>query len=136
MVSPSILPLTQPPSDWSILHSPDPTASVGTEGFVLAGYAAFIYNSISDLTGSIAVLLLPFARRMMVSKQVVGLISRWAMTMNLDDGLGLRRLEWSSRTNNGPSMGLARKMGFREEGVRRYDSVVREGSRGDHGEFD
>ncbi len=35
--------------------------------------------------------------------------------------------------DNGASKGLAKLLGFKEEGVSRYDEVVREGQRGDHG---
>ncbi|GAW01310.1 gnat family [Lentinula edodes] len=52
-------------------------------------------------------------------------------------GLGLRRVQWSANVHNHGSIGLARKMGFRVEGVRRWarvlDSDKGEGGNGEGG---
>ncbi|KAF8829843.1 hypothetical protein HHX47_DHR2000022 [Lentinula edodes] len=39
-------------------------------------------------------------------------------------GLGLRRVQWSANVHNHGSIGLARKMGFRVEGIRRWARVL------------
>lgn len=41
-------------------------------------------------------------------------------------GLGLRRLQWQANERNGASVRVAEKMGFRREGVVRWDRVVGE----------
>jgi len=54
---------------------------------------------------------------------------RWAMELG-DERLGLRRLRWSAWVNNTPSMAWGKTMGFKEEGVMRYTSIVSSGFEG------
>ena len=142
-VSPRILP--QPPPDWSRIT--DPTARPETKDWVVAGITGFSYQSMSDLTGSTGLMLFPFARGTGVSTHSCGLTLRWAMTLPAStsdkvnkDGegpsdeepipLGLRRMQWESSPDNSPSVGLAKRMGYKLEGNRRMCLMLREGQAG------
>ncbi|KAJ3725364.1 hypothetical protein C8R42DRAFT_575889, partial [Lentinula raphanica] len=59
-----------------------------------------------------------------VRLHMVGLLMRYALDVPDEGGLGLRRVQWSANVKNGGSVGLARKMGMREEGVRRWARVL------------
>ncbi|KAJ3709638.1 hypothetical protein DFJ43DRAFT_1135253 [Lentinula guzmanii] len=80
------------------------------------------------------VLVLPQARHTHVASHMIGLLMRYALNLPAEGGLGLRRVQWSANVKNEGSIGLARKMGMRIEGVKRWARVLKvekaEGSNG------
>ena len=79
--------------------------------------------------------LLPFARRTITATHAVALMMLFAMNLPAEGGLGVRRLQWHATASNEPSMGLSRKMGFKQEGTTRYGSLLQEGREGGRGLF-
>ncbi|KAJ3925484.1 MAG: acyl-CoA N-acyltransferase [Lentinula lateritia] len=89
-----------------------------------AGICGYVYTSPSDLYTELFVLVFPGYRGTHVASHMVGLLMRYALDLPSLGGLGLRRVQWSANVHNHGSIGLARKMGFRVEGVRRWARVL------------
>ncbi|KAJ3898954.1 hypothetical protein F5879DRAFT_994246 [Lentinula edodes] len=119
-----------------------------------AGICGYVYTNPSDLYTELFVLAFPRYHHTHVASHMIGLLMRYALDLpssppspgpsptptspGVGDGLGgsgvggsggagglgLRRVQWSANVHNHGSIGLARKMGFRVEGIRRWARVL------------
>ncbi|KAI5850550.1 hypothetical protein DFP73DRAFT_582873 [Morchella snyderi] len=90
----------------------------------LAGIIAYINTSVLRQSTEIGyVITLPPFQRTHVTSNAVGLLLQYALDPPARGGLGLRRVQWQASTVNTASMRVAERMGFRKEGVRRWDRV-------------
>ncbi|KAH7879375.1 acyl-CoA N-acyltransferase, partial [Lentinula edodes] len=100
------------------------TLFVGEQG-TPAGICGYVYTNPSDLYTELFVLAFPRYHHTHVASHMIGLLMRYALDLpSPPSGLGLRRIQWSANVHNHGSIGLARKMGFRVEGVRRWARVL------------
>ncbi|KDQ52549.1 hypothetical protein JAAARDRAFT_61854 [Jaapia argillacea MUCL 33604] len=99
----------------------DPTSSPdGT----LAGIVALINSSAEHLCAEIGfVIILPAFHRTHVTTNTVGLLQCYCLDLS-PDGLGLRRCQWQASASNEPSLKVAKRMGFKWEGIKRWDRVM------------
>ncbi|KAJ3912178.1 acyl-CoA N-acyltransferase [Lentinula edodes] len=96
----------------------------GEEGGTPAGICGYVYTNPSDLYTELFVLAFPRYHHTHVASHMIGLLMRYALDLPSPSGLGLRRVQWSANVHNHGSIGLARKMGFRVEGIRRWARVL------------
>jgi len=93
----------------------------------IAGHMAYINASPHNLAIEIGyILILPPFQRTHVTSNAVGLMMHYALDLPGRGGLGLRRVFWQANALNKPSMRLAERMGFRFEGILRWDRVLPE----------
>jgi len=98
-------------------------SDAGERDGMLAGTLALINTSKPHKHTEIGlVIVLPAFRRTHVARTAVGLLLRYCLQTPSASppGLGFRRVRWSAHPQNTPSIGLAKRMGFREEGVLRW----------------
>lgn len=76
-----------------------------------------------------AILTLPRFRRSFITSNAVGLLLHYCLEP-VPRGIGLRRVAWHSNSLNAPSIAAARRMGFRHEGVARWQRVLPKGKTG------
>ncbi|KAJ3997349.1 acyl-CoA N-acyltransferase [Lentinula boryana] len=88
------------------------------------GMCGYVHTEPDDLWTELFVLVLPQARHTHVASHMIGLLMRYALNLPAEGGLGLRRVQWSANVKNEGSIGLARKMGMRIEGVKRWARVL------------
>ena len=104
------------------------------EGGTFAGVIGLVDASPANLSVEIAwVLVFPERQRTYVTSNAIGLLLRYCLELPGDlqrPGLGFRRVQWTAHTENGASQAAARRMGFKEEGVRRWSWVIAEGMEG------
>ncbi|KAK0648104.1 acyl-CoA N-acyltransferase [Cercophora newfieldiana] len=94
----------------------------------LAGMISFIRTSQTHLSTEIGgVLILPDFHRTHVASNAAGLMLRAALAREDEGGMGMRRVQWLTSTENGASLKLAKRLGFQEEGVMRWHMVFRGG---------
>ena len=75
--------------------------------------------------------ILPPFQRAKVASTAVGLMLRYALEPPETGGLGLRRVQWQTNSQNIASSRLAHKMGFKHEGILRWQRIFHQGkSRG------
>ncbi|KAH9940047.1 acyl-CoA N-acyltransferase [Epithele typhae] len=98
----------------------------------LAGTIALWGTSPANLHTELAhVLVLPDFQRTHVARGMVGLALRYALELPgapVRPGLGFRRVLWTAHPENARSGALARRMGFKDEGVARWLWVLPEGA--------
>ncbi|KAF9066085.1 acyl-CoA N-acyltransferase [Rhodocollybia butyracea] len=92
---------------------------------VIAGMVSYVHSSDKDACTEIGfVVILPQFQRTHVTSCMVGLLMHYALDLPEDGGLGVRRLQWVCNPNNAPSRKVAERMGFRLEGIFRWDRVL------------
>ncbi|KAJ3879722.1 acyl-CoA N-acyltransferase, partial [Lentinula edodes] len=94
-----------------------------------AGICGYVYTNPSDLYTELFVLAFPRYHHTHVASHMIGLLMQYALNLpgaspSGAGGLGLRRVQWSANVKNQGSVGLAKKMGFRVEGIRRWARVL------------
>ncbi|KAI5481040.1 GNAT family acetyltransferase [Pseudohyphozyma bogoriensis] len=72
------------------------------------------------------VMVLEKYQRTHVASHAVGLVLRWAF-----DELGLRRVQWCANSLNAGSVAIAKRFGFDEEGLLRWERVLPVGKGGE-----
>ena len=90
---------------------------------VLAGVMALINTSKAQKVTEVGlVLIFPAFQRTHVARTALGLLLRYCLQTPIarPPGLGFRRVRWSSHPRNKASIGLAKRVGFKEEGVLRW----------------
>ncbi|EIW80931.1 hypothetical protein CONPUDRAFT_165172 [Coniophora puteana RWD-64-598 SS2] len=104
---------------------------LGVPGGALAGAIGLAYTDPHNLTSEIGpVIVLPQFRRTHVSSHEVGAILRWGLERSsvsddpTEGGLELRRIAWQAGPENAASNGLAKKMGFKFEGIGKWAWVI------------
>ncbi|TFY61866.1 hypothetical protein EVJ58_g4242 [Rhodofomes roseus] len=97
------------------------------EDGVLAGVMALINTNKPHMNTEIGlVVVFPAFQGTHVARTSAGLLLRYCLQTPAASppGLGFRRVRWSAHTHNKPSLGLAKRMGFREEGILRWSFVI------------
>lgn len=91
----------------------------------MAGVIGFIHCSPQNLAVEIApVIILPAFQRTFVSSNAIGLMLKYALDLPEDGGIGFRRVVWSANPGNLASVKAAERMGFTQEGVKRWSWVL------------
>lgn len=96
---------------------------------VLAGVLALMYTDRANKTTEIGfVLVLPAFQRTHVARTAAALLLRYCLQPPTASppGLGMRRVRWQAHARNAPSIRLARRVGFRDEGLMRWTFVIPE----------
>ncbi|XP_006456511.1 hypothetical protein AGABI2DRAFT_181115 [Agaricus bisporus var. bisporus H97] len=103
------------------------SAGVTGEEGAIAGHLAYINSSATNLTTEIGyILILPPFQRTHATSNAVGLMMHYMLDTPEQNGLCLRRVFWQANALNLPSRRLAERMGFRFEGILRWDRVLPE----------
>ncbi|KAF9481451.1 acyl-CoA N-acyltransferase [Pholiota conissans] len=95
----------------------------------LAGLIGLINSSPANLVTEIGcVMILPPFQRTHVASNAVGLLLHYALnSKSPSPSLGLRKVVWQANALNKPSVRLAERMGFRLEGILKWDRVLPQG---------
>ncbi|KAF7345852.1 Acyl-N-acyltransferase [Mycena venus] len=94
----------------------------------LAGTIGFMNTLPAHLSTEIGcVITLPRFQRTHVTANGVGLLLHLALDAPAEGGFGLRRVVWQTNALNTASMRAAERLGFRHEGVLRWDHILRPG---------
>ncbi|TFK97412.1 acyl-CoA N-acyltransferase [Pterulicium gracile] len=99
------------------IHDKATSAFTGTIGL--------LNSSAQHLKSEIGyIIIAPSFRGTHVASNAIGLLMQYTLDLPERGGLGLRRLQWQSNERNKASVRVAEKMGFKKEGVVRWDRVV------------
>ncbi|KAJ7303767.1 acyl-CoA N-acyltransferase [Mycena albidolilacea] len=91
----------------------------------LAGTIGLLDTSAANLSTEVGfVITLPRFQRTHVTSNAAGLLLQWALETPEAGGLGLRRVAWKANVHNAGSVRVAERLGFRREGVLRWDRVI------------
>ncbi|KAH9954590.1 acyl-CoA N-acyltransferase [Russula dissimulans] len=97
----------------------------------LAGLIGLRHTSPENLSTEMGwTVVFPAFQRTYVTSNAMGLVLHYCFELPSTPqrpGLGLRRVQWTTFTDNEASWRGAKRMGFREEGVLRWSGVNREG---------
>ncbi|EZF34607.1 hypothetical protein H109_07506 [Trichophyton interdigitale MR816] len=99
------------------------------DGGALAGIVTYSYASVDNQLLEIAFMVVfPGFQRTHVTTHTVGLMLQYALdppdgSDPSKGGLGLRKVLWQTATTNAASRATAKKMGFEQEGILRWDRV-------------
>lgn len=90
-----------------------------------AGIMALMTASVTNASAEIGNILIfaPF-QRTHVTTNAAGLLLAYALNPPEEGGLGLRRMQWQANVDNLPSVACAKRLGFRFEGVQRWQRVM------------
>ncbi|PIL34467.1 hypothetical protein GSI_03243 [Ganoderma sinense ZZ0214-1] len=103
----------------------DKTATSESEPPALAGLVGFLHADPANLSVEVGVLVcLPAFQRRRVTYAAVALLLQYALNLPADGGLGLRRVQYQANVGNDRSVAFATKMGFRLEGITRWQRVL------------
>ena len=94
---------------------------------MLAGVMALINTSRQHMNTEVGlVVVFPAFQRTHVARTALGLLLRYCLQTPAASppGLGFRRVRWSAHPRNKPSIALAKRMGFRKEGVMRWTFAI------------
>ncbi|KAJ7722892.1 acyl-CoA N-acyltransferase [Mycena maculata] len=93
----------------------------------LAGTIGVVNTSTLHLKCEIGfIITLPRFQRTHVTSNAAGLLLHFLLDAPAQGGLGLRRVSWEAVTHNTSSVRAAERLGFRREGVRRWNWVLPE----------
>jgi len=105
----------------------DRLASDDDDG-ALAGMVGVGRYSPKNLSVEIApAIVLPTFQGTHVGKHAVGALLRYWLDVPSQGGMGIRRVVWMTHPENGRSVGFAEKVGFKKEGVLRWQRVLPKG---------
>ncbi|KAH9953419.1 acyl-CoA N-acyltransferase [Russula dissimulans] len=103
-------------------------------GEKLAGLIGLMNTSPANLSAEIGwILVFPVFERTYVTSNAIALVLHYCLELPSTPkrpGLGLRRVQWTTHTDNKASRRAAKRMGFREEGVLRWSWVLPDGYEG------
>lgn len=90
-----------------------------------AGIMALMTASVTNASAEIGNILIfaPF-QRTHVTTNAAGLLLAYSLNPPKEGGLGLRRMQWQANVDNLPSVACAKRLGFRFEGVQRWQRVM------------
>jgi RimJ/RimL family protein N-acetyltransferase len=101
----------------------------------IAGQMMYLRSDFANLTTEIGfIIILPAYQRTHVTSNAVGVLLEYALNRpdnTATPGIGMRRVEWRTHHANAASAATARRMGFVEEGVLKWQVVLAEGKEGD-----
>ncbi|KAF7327791.1 N-acetyltransferase domain-containing protein [Mycena kentingensis (nom. inval.)] len=96
----------------------------GPDG-AFAGTIGFMRTSLPNLSIEIGpVICLPDFQRTFVTSNAIGILLRYALNTAKDGGLGFRRVQWTTNEENVASVRAAERLGFKKEGVLRWNTVL------------
>lgn len=75
------------------------------------------------------IIILPAFQRTHITTNAVGLLMTYAFEPPSNGGLGMRRVQYQCNVSNAASMRVAERMGFKKEGVLRWDRVFWDGEK-------
>jgi len=99
----------------------------GTNEGPLAGVIGLINSSHINLVTEVGgIMIFPPFQRTHISSNATGLLLEYALNLPSESppGLGLRRVIWQANMLNKASVGLAERMGFKLEGVLRWERAL------------
>jgi RimJ/RimL family protein N-acetyltransferase len=100
----------------------------------IAGQMMYLRSDFANLCTEIGfVITLPAYQRTHVTSNAVGLLLQYALHQpnhTSAPGIGMRRVEWRTHHANAASAATARRMGFVEEGLLRWQLVLAQGKEG------
>lgn len=104
--------------------SPSPP-SHPSQGGAFAGVMAYLQTFPQHLSTEIGhIVILPKYQRTFVNTNAVGLLLMHALEVPSNGGLGLRRVQWQANAENAPSRRAAERMGFKMEGIIRWQRMI------------
>jgi len=104
----------------------DRTNALPPSDIDFAGTIGYLNGSPTHLSVEIGfIIILPPFQRTHVTTNAMGLLLRYAFDLPTASppGLGLRRVQWQSSEKNEASIRVAERMGFKREGLLRWDRV-------------
>ncbi|RPD55249.1 acyl-CoA N-acyltransferase [Lentinus tigrinus ALCF2SS1-7] len=104
---------------FAVIDKTRPDAEHPEWGGSLAGLLTTFDTSVANLVTEIGyVVVFPEFRGTHVAKHMVGVLLRYLLQLPSQSppGIGFRRVQWQAHPDNAPSLGLARRMGFKVEG--------------------
>lgn len=91
----------------------------------LAGIISLMNSSVTHLCTEIGyVVMLPEFHRTHVTTNAVGLLLHYCLDLPEAGGLGLRRVQWQTSSNNQKSVATGKRLGFQWEGIQRWSRVL------------
>ncbi|KAH7104012.1 acyl-CoA N-acyltransferase [Auriculariales sp. MPI-PUGE-AT-0066] len=87
---------------------------------------------VPNKAGELGLLVLPAWQRTFVSGNAIGVLMQHCFAPLSQGGLGLRRTEWRATTLNEGSVRLAKRLGFKQEAILRWQSVLPFDKDGEH----
>lgn len=113
---------------YAIIDTTKPSSGPECSEGAFAGALDYTNTSTQNLAIEIgAVMIFPPFQRTHVATNAVGLMLKHALDLPDQGGLGLRRVVWQADNLNKASIGLAERMGFRMEGIARWDRALPQG---------
>ncbi|KDR72832.1 hypothetical protein GALMADRAFT_125640 [Galerina marginata CBS 339.88] len=107
-----------------------PAASSSSDPGALAGLLGLINSSAVNLSTEIGcIMIFPPFQRTHLASNAIGILLQYALNLpaRQPGALGLRRVFWQANVLNKPSVRLAERMGFKLEGILRWDRVLPKG---------
>jgi RimJ/RimL family protein N-acetyltransferase len=95
-----------------------------------AGTISLVSTNPTNAATEIGIGIFPPYHRTHVTTNAVGILLQWILDPPSAGGLGLRRVEWQTQSDNLPSRKAAERMGFELEGIARWQRVVPPGNIG------
>lgn len=112
---------------YAIIDKTRPASDEDKDG-ALAGVLSYCNSSPTNLSTEIGfVIILPLFQKTHVTANAAGILLQYALDPPERGGLGLRRVQWKTSSANLASIRSAERMGFRKEGVLRWDQVFHGG---------
>ncbi|KAK2759068.1 hypothetical protein FQN54_003167 [Arachnomyces sp. PD_36] len=109
---------------FAIIDKKKPPSAIDPEG-EFAGMVSYQSASFENQSLELGyIIVLPPFQRTHVTTHTIGLMLRYALDSPEQGGLGLRRVIWKADTVNPASVRAASRMGFRQEGVLRWERVA------------
>jgi len=109
-------------------------SETGVPDGAFAGTIGLLNTSVDNLFSEVGfVLVLPQFQRTHVTSNAIGLLLHYTLDLPHAGGLGLRRVEWRASPVNNPSVKAAERMGFRKDGILRWNTVLSEVKRTGNG---
>lgn len=111
----------------AVIDKTRPPSSEDPEG-ELAGTMSYMRSSVETGSTEIGfVLIMPAYQRTHVASNAVGLMMQYALDAPAQGGLGLKRVQWRAHQQNAGSVKLAERLGFKHEGLTRWDVFFEKG---------
>ncbi|KAI9926183.1 hypothetical protein ASPWEDRAFT_185869 [Aspergillus wentii DTO 134E9] len=109
---------------FAVIDKTKPASPADPEGQV-AGMVSYMSASPVHLSAEVGfIITLSAFQRTHVTTHAVGLLVRYALDSPEQGGLGLRRMQWLADTPNTASLNAAKRMGFQQEGILRWNRAV------------
>jgi RimJ/RimL family protein N-acetyltransferase len=116
---------------FTIIDKTKPDLTNGDLGGSLAGIIGLFHSSRLNLSAEIGpIVVTPPFQRTHVCSNAIGILMRYCFELPSSGGLGFRRVQWTTDSENPASIKAAEKMRFVQEGTLRWTWVLPEGKEG------